>query len=236
MPDADVTDLLVINARTGHVRTTKTWLLGRLYRDVEIQMDKEMVKEQPHASSAKQALPKISIGERPWEALRISIFELDLEHCLRQGVPTWDWLWLSGISVIFLQLCISIVPWILYGAWDIFLITACGNILAVLGGSLPQWTREKWSCPKNGSDTVIITMGNGSRHAMVILGQRGVGLDFEILARGTRISTPTWTTRVATGVLAVLWVGLLLTASGLKWNAWCKSTSSATSLWDEGTC
>jgi hypothetical protein len=55
---------------------------------------------------------------------------------------------------------------------------------------------------------------------MVILGQRGTGLDFEILARGTRTTTPTWTTRVATGVLAVLWVALLLTACGLKLNAW----------------
>jgi hypothetical protein len=198
---------------------------------VDIQVDKYMVNEQPHPSSARQAhLPTISSSEKPWEALRISVFELDLERGLAHGVPTRDWVWFSGITVIFLQLCVSIIPWILHRAWDVFLITASGTMLAVLGGSLPQWTKEKWSCPKKGSDTVTLTMGNGSRHAMVILGQRGTGLDFEILARGTRTTTPTWTTRVATGVLAVLWVALLLTACGLKLNAWCKSIFSSNIL------
>lgn len=65
------------------------------------------------------------------------------------------------------------------------MVTVIGNFLALVGSSLPQWNTEKWSCPKEGGATVTITQGNGSRNAITILGKPKIGLDLEILARGT---------------------------------------------------
>jgi hypothetical protein len=97
--------------------------------------------------------------------------------------------------------------WILYDSWAAFMVTAAGTALALLEASLPQWREEKWACPKIGGSTITITQGNGSRHAIVIKGKTGVGLDLEILAQGTRTSGSSRLTRLATTVLAFLWVG-----------------------------
>jgi hypothetical protein len=99
----------------------------------------------------------------------------------------------------------------------------CGDLLAIVEGSLPKWKREKWACPKKGGATVTITQGNGSRHAMVIVGKKGVGLDLEILALGTRTAHVSRATRVATAVLTFLWILLMISGSGLKIGTWCKS-------------
>ena len=66
-----------------------------------------------------------------------------------------------------------------------------------------------------------VAQGNGSHHAIVILGKKGVGLDLEILAQGTRTERASWVARIATGVLALLWIILLLTVAGIKQNTWC---------------
>lgn len=39
---------------------------------------------------------------------------------------------------------ISIIPWVLYGRWSVFLVTAAGTLLALLTGTLHQWNLEKW--------------------------------------------------------------------------------------------
>jgi hypothetical protein len=49
MTDADTADVQVMGARSGHVRTTKTWALGRLLRDDDNRVDDEMQgREQAH--------------------------------------------------------------------------------------------------------------------------------------------------------------------------------------------
>jgi len=68
---------------------------------------------------------------------------------------------------------------------------------------------------------VVLTRGNGSQHAIVILGD-GKGLDFEDLAAGqTNVDvSASWFTRVAVVVLALFWILLLITAAGIKQNTW----------------
>ncbi|PWY94985.1 hypothetical protein BO94DRAFT_530874, partial [Aspergillus sclerotioniger CBS 115572] len=232
MPETDMLSTLVIRADTGHVRTTSSWVLGRMLRDLDDRYDEEMENEEAHVSpwQAISAHPPSaecrSPGEqkkkkkKPWEALHISVYEVIDEEGYKHGVPHRDWVWYSGFLVILVQLVIAMLPWVLHGEWGTFFITAYGNLLALLEGSLPQWRKEKWSCPRKGGATVTLTQGNGSRHAVVILGKKGVGLDLEILARGTRTSAPSHFTRVAAALLTIQWIGLLITADGLEIDTW----------------
>lgn len=227
MPRTDMANTTVIAAQTGHIRTTNSWVLGRLLRDMDDRLDDSMKDELPHVtpgrvqSFIKSAAPRKE-GSKPWEPLRISVFEVIDEPGYVHGIPHRDLVWVSGFVVIIVQLVIAIIPCAIDGEWGTFLITGFGNVLALLEGSLPQWREEKRSCPKNGGATVTITQGNGNRHAILILGKKNVGLDLEILARGTRTAQPSLFTRLSAAILAVLWIGLLITASGFKINTWCK--------------
>ncbi|KAF7921446.1 hypothetical protein EAE99_007754 [Botrytis elliptica] len=230
MPETDMLNTLVIGADSKHVRTASSWILGRLLRDLDDRYDKEMEGEESHVppSQSVSARPGFTEKEKgishqqgkPWEALRISVYQVINQDGHNHGVPHCDWVWYSGFVVILGQLVIAMLPWVLYGQWGTFLITAYGNFLALLSGSLPQWRKEKWSCPRNGGATVTLTQGNGSRHAVVILGEKKAGLDLEILARGTRTSAPSRVTRLAAALLAIQWIGLLITADGLAIDTW----------------
>lgn len=235
MPKSDIADVMMIGVHSGHTRTSTSWVLGRLLRDTNHKLDEMKRNEQPHSaprapsSNAKCLEEKIASSicaqsaTRPWEALRISIYEVIDRPTCDHGVPTKDYAWYSGFVVILLQLVIAIIPWILDDQWGTFLVTLYGSCLALLQASLPQWRREKWCCPKNGGTDIILTEGNGSRHAVLILGKKGVGLDLQILARGTRTVRVTRCTRLLTALLAANWVFLLVISAGLKNDAWCKS-------------
>lgn len=236
MPDSEST-LLIIEPNSSHTRQTKNWILGRLWRDFNDRLDDSVRVEQQHEPSsndsrADQRVPPPTAEkdgehrqtqEPPFEALRVTIFEFkDGVGVNEQGVPVLDWVWLMGILVIVVQLGIAIIPWGVNGQWDIFLVTAAGNLFAIASGSLPQWWREKWACSKKGGQTVAITEGNGSRSVIVILKKEGVGLDLEVLARGTRTAPASKLTRLANIALAVLWILLLITVQAIEQNAWCE--------------
>jgi hypothetical protein len=239
MPDSEST-LLVIDPNSGHSRQTRNWILGCLWRDFNDRLDDVMKDEQPHIPPGdddnKQQGPQAGARKgkgnrqgqkRLFEGLRVTVFELEDKDPKEHGVPALDWVWFMGIFVIAVQLGIAAIPWGIKGQWDTFLVTAAGNLFAVISGSLPQWRREKWACPKKGGQTVAITEGNGSRSAIVILRKPGVGLDLEILARGTRTAPASPFTRLANSILGVLWILLLITVAAMKQNTWCKFQSFA---------
>ena len=215
MPKTDMANALVVGAQSGYIKETKTWILGRLLKDSDHLAKKELKRRLVGSDSPPNRIQ--------WNALRISVFEV-IDHATH-GVPSKDWVWFSGYAVILIQLAISIVPWILHSQWGVFMITLCGNFLALIAGSLPRWKAEKWACPKGGGGTVTLTQGNGSSHAMVILGKKGVGLDLEILAQGNDLRWATPLTKISTAALAVFWIALLVTVSGLKIDTWCKSSN-----------
>lgn len=234
MPDGGTANVHVVDAASGHIRITNSWVLVRLLRDLEDCFDKEMSDEAPHVPPGQRvkssgASPSPTKGQaktskqKPWEALRVSIYEVDENPPCAHGVPVLDLVWASGVAVIPLQLGISIIPWIIHKDWSAFLITASGTLLAIVGSSLFQWREEKWACPKKGGATITLTRGNGSRHAIVIKKSTGIGLDFEILARASRTSQASIPTRMMTGILALLWISLLITVAGIKNNTWCKN-------------
>jgi hypothetical protein len=232
MPDVDVANTLVIGSRSGHSRVTTSWVLGRLLRDANDRVDKEMHNEKapPNFGKNKDHAGATSSAEPAWEALRVSVFRFSSNPPEPHGVPTADMQWWSGFGVILIELVISIVPWIVERDWAPFMITASGNIFALISSSLPQWRREKWACPRNGGDTVAITEGNGSRHVVLILGQRGVGLDLEILARGTRTSKSSMLTKSTSIIMGILWICHLIAVAGLERNAWCRFSPTIPSI------
>lgn len=202
MPPADFR-ALVIGAKSGHAQNNGSWVVGRLLRDYE-----------------KQAKPHTMIKESmSWEALRISVFKIRVGS--QPGRPRCDWVWYSGFVIAVIQIIIALIPLYLYSEWIALFVTITGTLLAFSHGALPQWKKEKWETAKSGGGTVTITQGNGSRHAMVILGSQDA-MDLEILAYrdGNTMCTPS--TRIWCAVHTVLWLVLVVTVAGLKRGTWCK--------------
>jgi hypothetical protein len=223
MPEADF-QCLVIGAKSGHIRNNKSWVLGRLVRDIEKDTDEHLKgKEAPHEEETRRNRIEKVGGTPPihWEALRVCVYSYrDEDHHVLHGVPSRDWVWYVGFIVIGIQIIVSLVPWIVYASWGTFLVTIGGTLLSVLTSSLPQWGYEKWACPHT-STTVALTRGNGCRQVVVILGSKNVGLDLEVLGAATRTSDMPWLAKLLTALLAVLWVILLICVGGMKNHSWC---------------
>lgn len=202
MPPADFR-AYVIGAKSGHVRSNKSWIIGRLLRDYEQQADPLCTEK----------------DSRDWEALRVAVYRT--APSTQSGRPVRDWVWFSGLGMIFVQLSIAIVPLCLFGDFIVLFVTVAANALTLSHGLSAQWKKEKWACPKGGGHTVTITQGNGSRHAMVILGGREA-LDLSILAYCDGNSSCSSATRILAAVQSTCWGALLLTVAGLKQGAWCK--------------
>ncbi|KAI9740313.1 MAG: hypothetical protein M1834_004891 [Cirrosporium novae-zelandiae] len=156
MPSADYV-CKVINLETGYARTNKSWVLGRLLRDIE----------------ATKPLSN--------EALRVVVYRAVKRangDILDPGWTSW-----CGLIAISLQLGIAVIPLALYTDWGIIMITALGTGICFATAALPQWRVEKLTCRLKSEKNIAITVGNGSRHVLVILGQ-GDGLDIEDMAAG----------------------------------------------------
>ena len=156
-------------------------------------------------------------AQSPKAGLCVAIFEADPKR--EAGRPVWDWLIVTGYIVAVLQIVIAAIPWIVWGEWEIFAITVCGTVLAFSTASLPQWRSERYACRRNSTGTVVLTRGNGAQHAIVIQGN-GCGLNLEDLAGATEGGSKSLITRTAIAVLSCLWVGLLITVSGIKEKTW----------------
>ena len=213
----------VINGNNGFVRDNTSWIIGRLVRDFESwkhpsaqQCVEHLIREQWKITQAKA--PGGRVVPRPIRGgLCISVYRAKEA---KPGHPGRDLPYYTGFLTSILQLAFAAIPIGLFGDWGIMLVTAAGIILSFASGSLPQWKSEKWACRGNATKTVVLTKGNGSQHAIVIIGD-GKGLDLEDLAAaGTIMPPPSGHVKLTTMLLAVLWTLLLVTASGIKENTW----------------
>ncbi|KAF2147702.1 hypothetical protein K461DRAFT_248571 [Myriangium duriaei CBS 260.36] len=235
---------MLINVDSGYARRNCSWILSRLLRDFDAwrpsscDVDKteflqrlQLInnldlaeaqkniqnaigeKERREAEAARRKLPRtedIRIG------LRVTIWNCNSAKRIGSG----DFVYWVGLAVSFIQLCIAIVPWVLYSEWFTFLITAGGTVLAYASGAIPQWQEEKTSVrtlmkPKS----FLLTEGNGAED--VILIRCGPGdIDLEALASPQRELKSPKTTRIVSLVLALLWVTLLLTVAGWQQHTW----------------
>ncbi|KAL9609980.1 MAG: hypothetical protein Q9167_005282 [Letrouitia subvulpina] len=155
--------------------------------------------------------------KRPKAGLCISVFEASPDALA--GVPKRDMYWYSGYFVAILQLAVAAVPWGVWGAWEVFVVTFSGTILSFGMGSLPRWRQERWNCRRNSKKASILTQGNGAQHALVILG-KGHGLDLEDLAASNGVAGALGSARVILLLLALAWIVLLITVSGIKEQTW----------------
>jgi hypothetical protein len=97
----------------------------------------------------------------------------------------------------------------------VFLITACGSLLAYASGTLPQWRQDKWNARILwAKKTVAVTQGND---VVVVVGEEG-DLDLEDSAAAWPV--PLWSTRVYTFLLAICWLVLLIASTGIKTGTW----------------
>ncbi|KAK5000608.1 hypothetical protein LTR66_000581 [Elasticomyces elasticus] len=219
----------VINGESGYVRDNASWIIGRMVRDFgywrhnDIRKHLDRMLERKWAEN-KEAAEKRQAGtgynvKRPTQAgLCVSIYQ---SRVAKPGYPGYDTVYFSGFLIALVQLGIAAIPCGLFGDWGVFLVTVCGILLSFATGSLPQWSKEKWACRCHSRKTIVLTRGNGSQHAIVIMGE-GRGLDLEDLAAGpTNVDVSTsCLTRITVIVLAIFWILLLITASGIKQNTW----------------
>lgn len=208
--------LKVINLRSGYQRECQSWLLARLFKTYPYWMSSDVKSRlQLHARTADEELSPATV------ALCVAVYRWtgngDGNGDASPGVPARDILWWSGFVVTALQLGVAAIPFGLRENWSIFLVTVCGTLLCYASASLPQWRREKWHARRDTKKDIALTLGNGSQHVVVILGA-GHGLDLEDLAGGR--APDLWSTRISTLVLAVLWLVLLITCTGIHTNTW----------------
>ncbi|KIY53633.1 hypothetical protein FISHEDRAFT_15425, partial [Fistulina hepatica ATCC 64428] len=191
MPPSDCPSI-VVNAHSGYARDNGSWILGRILRDLE----------DIHVSHRRGAPMWVRVYEARPQVHR---------SCIR------DWMWISGVVAIIIQLVVATIPWALHGDWIMFLVTSAGTILALLSGALPQWRVEKWACRKDSNRTVSLLKGNGCRLVVVIIGG-GVGLNLEDLAAARAIYVRG--TREMLCLLCIMWLALLITVAGLPVDTW----------------
>lgn len=211
----------VINPAGGQVTTNSSWIIGRIMRDFEFWMD-DRIRQSLYAAIQLSWESRMQHGRdipKPTRVgLCVSIYKADgKRRGAGRDTPYW-----SGVGIISLQLIVAVIALAVSGDWSILLIFASGTLLAMSTGSLGQWSREKWACRKDTRKNFVLTQGNGSQHAIVIIGD-DKGLDLEDLAIGPddprRVPT-SLTARITVMILALLWLFLLITATGIKQHTW----------------
>ena len=221
----------VMNGSSGYMRSNSSWVIARVIRDYEKWIHHDSRARHRQNRLDKQAADRAKLVgqgrhdeaaqvELPTRAgLCVAIYQPSTTSTA--GVPNHDLIYYSGFITAMFQVGITAIPCRISGDWGILMVTAIGIALAFATGSLPQWRKEKWACRERTSKDVVLSRGNGSQHAIVVLGN-GHGLDLEDLASGPTnydASTSNFT-RIAVVCLAMAWIFLLIAAAGLKGNAW----------------
>jgi len=145
-------------------------------------------------------------------SLKFSVFYV------KSRKPEKDWVWYSGVIVMFVQLLLSIEPLVKSGNWVILMVTAMGTILCLCDGALPQWRKEKYCGSPKSRKSIALTRGNGSRYVMLLI-STGDSIDLEDNAAGH--AEPDIHTRYVVAIFSFLRFLLLITVAGLKRDMWC---------------
>lgn len=208
MPPPDIS-CIVISTTLGYARPNRSWILGRILRDFELNGLTKKARQALSDLLKKHQVPKKSLCVSIWEPMLNA----------QPKTPIKDWVWWSGYVIMVLQLFLASVAWEYWGDWIVFVITLGGTALALLTSSLPQWRRERWPCREATTKSFVLCRGNGCQHALAIYGN-GAGIDLEDLASTGEGATTEAYTRVVMGLLTAGWVSLLITVSGVKTQTW----------------
>ncbi|KAL8722716.1 MAG: hypothetical protein Q9225_000828 [Loekoesia sp. 1 TL-2023] len=183
---------ILVNTRSGYARLNYSWILNRMLRGLE------------HSLEPLDA------------ALCVSVFRSRPHN---NSNPR-DWLWWSGVITILVQLTLAIIPYAINSDWTILSVTLSGIGLALSGGLLPQWRKEKWGArPDSKKTTFCLTRGNGFQHVVVIQNQTSDSLNLEDLAMPRRDGCSR-SCKVAAIVFALLWIAFLINVASTRNNTW----------------
>ena len=200
-----------------------------LYRDEE-----EDGEKAPSVSPSSSVDPRKFVSDKEAH-LCVSVYQWAADKKHMVGRPGHDWVWWLGLLVTIVQLGISTIPFGLYKDWSILLVTAAGTALAYATAALPQWRKEKWACRFEAKKDIALTLGNGTQHVIIVRQSKSTGLNIEDLASGQLVQDDhpsrhkrrlqnvlgsNNATRAATFVLALLWLLLLVTSTGIHDHSW----------------
>ncbi|OJD36886.1 uncharacterized protein BKCO1_900040 [Diplodia corticola] len=206
-------------------------------KQLQQQQDEDKQPPNSHLSSTKMldsTAATTTTTPRPTRtSLCVTVLAAAADRPAHPAPVTHDLAHLIGLATLLVQLCVASIPAAVWGDWAVLAVTGAGAALAAATAALPQWRRERWGCCRRRSDkAVVLTRGNGAQHALVVLGE-GRGLDLEDLAaaaaagagagqmHGGGLGEASRTGTVgAVGVLCALWVGLLVSAAGLRAHSW----------------
>ncbi len=225
MPRPEV-DCILINAKSGYVRTNYSWVLSRMLRDFDHWRPKLSDRVEKDKLDELREINKTSAKPRHVGEIRVALRVSVWECRSATGKGGGDLIYWVGLLVTAVQFGIAAIPWGLYGEWYTFFVTSAGTALAYTGGALPQWWDEKVGVRKlkytetvKERKDVFLTEGNGAHDVVMILGCEG-GMDLEALAASQRQLRSPWTTRVLSFILAVLWIALLISVAGWQQHTW----------------
>ncbi|KAF5856654.1 hypothetical protein ETB97_007043 [Aspergillus alliaceus] len=224
LPEPDYPGSVIV-VGSGDTRKNQAWVIGRLLRDLELEVESEFDKWEWIDENTNQMV-KTNPGD---SGLLVTVYET---LPARQGYflsgyapkePKKDALWWTYFPITLTQLVIGAVPWIISGDWAVFFVTACGIVLALVTGSLRTLFLEKYACRHHSPQIYAIARGNGHRHVFLILPNsrdkdKSSALYLDDLA--SAVQHGGWQTRAISIVLAALWVGFLVTVGGIDTNTW----------------
>jgi hypothetical protein len=202
---------IVVNASSGDRRDNQSWALGRLNRDLELEIE------------SRYSEAELGSG------LIVSVFKAVPDGPSSAAhQPRRDWLWWSFSVVWICQFVLAGLPIMHSSNWSIILVMTAGNLLAVITASLPALSAEKYQGRKHSKQTYAITRGNGHKLVFLIMpdtlevGEHKVPISslphLDEMASGTHRAGPM--TRIFSVILAILWVMLLVTIGGLDSDTW----------------
>lgn len=208
----------VITIASRERRKNQSWIIGRLIRDLELEVDRHLATwKDEHGQKTKVT----SAGD---SGLLITVYQAypGVNDSYGPKKPKRDKLWNSFFIIVPIQLVISAVPIIVHRNWSIILITVAGSVLALITGSLPELRAEKFKCRIGSTQSYAITRGNGHKHVFLILADRtdgnASGLHLDDLAGAVQHAHRG--TRIASVILAILWIFFLITVGGLHVDTW----------------
>lgn len=222
MPASPDYPVLVINTHNGYVRQNQSWVLGRILRDLDYWQDKEVgIQEERFLDKLRQAEDIVAkLEKRQPNPVRVGLRLSVYEALPNAGQPVHDIVRWTGLAISALQLGVAAVPCAVYHDWLTLFVTGAGTILAFITGALPQWAEEKLACKRGSKKNVALTTGNGAHDVVVVFG-RGHGLDLEDLASSAALpSRVKMSIRVMSFLVAVGWLGLLVSVAGYQRHTW----------------
>lgn len=211
----------IINLSSGDKREIRSWVIGRLFRDLEKDIDHD---------------GKIADHKVPHDSLHVEVYKFVATNSWANDTlrPKRDLLWWSFVVALILQIGVAIIPVTPTSGrqkpnFYILLITVVGTLLSLLTASLQATKGEKYGRTRLGCrDMFALTKGNGYNIVIIILPnsieskpQLGEVSRMPHLARmATASYRPTKTSKVRAFVLGGLWIVLLLIIGGASTDSW----------------